>query len=165
MKKRLLAIAVLPLVMVSTLNSYEFKPYEFPLKLTKAQSKEVECLALNIYREARGEPHLGMVAVAFVTMNRVFNEDFPSTVCEVVKQRNKTTCQFSWYCMKGLPNINPYNYEYIKRIATLVYINTDKIKDPTKGALFYHADYVKPRWSFRMKKTTTIGKHIFYRDA
>lgn len=165
MKLRLPLLAVLFTFSMSALNPYEPDTYSFPVKVTKTQAKEIECLALNIYREARGEPHLGMIAVAFVTMNRVYNEDFPPTVCEVVKQRDKRVCQFSWYCMRGLPVVDPYNYEYIKKIATLVYANSDKMKDPTKGALFYHANYVKPRWSFRMKKTTIIGKHIFYRDA
>jgi spore germination cell wall hydrolase CwlJ-like protein len=35
--------------------------------------------------------------------------------------------------------------------------------DPTNGALYYHADYVKPRWSSRFKRTARIGNHIFYR--
>lgn len=164
-KLRYPIIATMLALNVSTLNFYELPKYDFPKKFTKTQVKEIDCLALNIYREARGEPHEGIVAVAFVTINRTKSSNFPSTVCEVVKQKNKSTCQFSWYCMKGLPIVNPYNYEYIKKIATLVYANSDKMKDPTRGALFYHANYVKPRWSLRMKKTVAIGKHIFYRDA
>lgn len=164
-KLRYPIIAAMLALNVSTLNFYELPKYDFPKKFTETQVKEIDCLALNIYREARGEPHEGIVAVAFVTINRTKSSDFPSTVCEVVKQKNKSTCQFSWYCMKGLPIVNPYNYEYIKKIATLVYANSDKMKDPTRGALFYHANYVKPRWSLRMKKTVAIGKHIFYRDA
>jgi spore germination cell wall hydrolase CwlJ-like protein len=29
----------------------------------------------------------------------------------------------------------------------------------------YHADYVKPRWSYQMKKLIKIGRHIFYTDS
>lgn len=32
------------------------------------------------------------------------------------------------------------------------------------GANHYHADYVNPHWARYMKKTTKIGRHIFYTD-
>jgi spore germination cell wall hydrolase CwlJ-like protein len=35
--------------------------------------------------------------------------------------------------------------------------------DPTKGALFYHARFVRPRWSKKLLRTAVIGGHIFYR--
>ena len=44
------------------------------------------CLALNIYHEARDQPFIGQVAVAQVVMNRVHDDRYPNTVCEVVKQ-------------------------------------------------------------------------------
>jgi spore germination cell wall hydrolase CwlJ-like protein len=90
--------------------------------------KELQCLAKNIFFEARGEPEEGKVAVGMVTINRSQAEKFPSTLCDVVNQRstvkktywikktttikntkktvqqriikNKTVCQFSWRCMK-----------------------------------------------------------------
>jgi hypothetical protein len=37
----------------------------------KAHSDEVNCLALNIYHEARNQPFKGKLAVAQVTINRV----------------------------------------------------------------------------------------------
>ena len=47
---------------------------------------EVECLAMNIYHEARSERTAGMWAVADVTINRVKSIAYPNTVCEVVYQ-------------------------------------------------------------------------------
>jgi len=35
--------------------------------------------------------------------------------------------------------------------------------DITDGALYYHADYVRPRWAKHMERTSKIGEHIFYR--
>jgi spore germination cell wall hydrolase CwlJ-like protein len=35
------------------------------------------------------------------------------------------------------------------------------MEDPSKGAMFYHADYVFPQWK-NMTKTAVIGRHIFY---
>ena len=41
---------------------------------------EIECLALNIYHEARSERTAGMWAVADVTINRVKSIQYPNTV-------------------------------------------------------------------------------------
>ena len=35
--------------------------------------------------------------------------------------------------------------------------------DITDGALFYHADYVRPAWAKTKKRTIEIEDHIFYR--
>ncbi|MBJ7298438.1 MAG: cell wall hydrolase [Dolichospermum sp.] len=42
-------------------------------------------------------------------------------------------------------------------------MNYEILDDVTKGALYYHADYVNPRW--KLIKTTTIGRHIFYKEG
>ena len=56
------------------------------------------CMALNIYHEAKNQSMLGQIAVGQVVMNRVEDRRFPNTVCEVVKQRKRGVCQFSWFC-------------------------------------------------------------------
>lgn len=58
----------------------------------EAHSKEVICLAKNIYYESRGETVLGQKLVAKVTLNRQKNKNFPNTICKVVYQ----PYQFSW---------------------------------------------------------------------
>ncbi len=35
-------------------------------------------------------------------------------------------------------------------------------EDPTGGALWYHADYVRPVWRKRLTKGPQIGRHLFY---
>jgi spore germination cell wall hydrolase CwlJ-like protein len=40
-------------------------------------------------------------------------------------------------------------------------MNYGNIDDVTKGATYYHADYVNPGWN--LPKTTKIGRHIFYK--
>jgi len=42
------------------------------------------CLALNVYFEARGESYDGQKMIAEVTMERVYTDGFPKTVCGVV---------------------------------------------------------------------------------
>jgi len=130
-------------------------------QLTKEARKQVDCLADNIYYEAGHEPMQGRFAVAMVTMNRTQDPRFPKDICSVVKQRVKSTCQFSWYCeKKRLANRDVY--EQAREVAVMVYANYEKIHDMTKGALYYHADYVNPRW--KLVKTTKIGRHIFYKE-
>jgi spore germination cell wall hydrolase CwlJ-like protein len=52
-------------------------------------------------------------------------------------------------------------YNDIRELAVSVYINYERMIDPSNGALFYHADYVNPGWR-NMKTTAIVGRHIFY---
>jgi spore germination cell wall hydrolase CwlJ-like protein len=58
-----------------------------PIVDINISSKDVDCLAKNIYYEAGGEPEEGKVAVAMVTINRVRDGRFGKSVCSVVDQR------------------------------------------------------------------------------
>jgi len=137
----------------------DITPYS---ELSIESQRQIDCLALNIYREAGIEETQGMLAVALVTMNRVKTQGFPDTVCKVVKQKTAKVCQFSWVCMNRLPRIDEKIYNYSKALATRVFLNHDLIEDFTGGALFYHSDYVSPKWK-RLQVTTKIGRHIFYK--
>lgn len=126
---------------------------------------ELHCLALNVYWEARSEPALGRLAVAEVTLNRVAHRDFPKTICDVVRQgaeQGLHRCQFSWVCDR---RSNEPDHDAAWRDAELVayaalFLN---LPDPTRGALWYHADYVTPPWAGAMAEATRIGRHLFYR--
>ena len=122
---------------------------------------EIECLARNMYYEARGEGTKGMLAVGHVTMNRVEAKHYPSTVCGVVTQKHKRVCQFSWVCMRSLPAIRNEQYEKIRALAVMVY--DGQLRDVTKGATHFHNTQVAPVWSRTKRVTTQIGSHIFYR--
>jgi spore germination cell wall hydrolase CwlJ-like protein len=130
-------------------------------ELTTEARKQVDCLADNIYYEAGYEESSGQLAVALVTMNRTQDPRFPKDICSVVKQKNRGTCQFSWFCEPRKPK-NLYVYRKNLEVALHAYANYEYIDDLTKGAIYYHADYVNPRW--KLSKTTQIGRHIFYKD-
>jgi spore germination cell wall hydrolase CwlJ-like protein len=132
-------------------------------ELTKDTKKQIDCLADNIYHEARNEPEKGKVAVALVTLNRVEDPRFPKDICGVVKQKTQGTCQFSWFCTPVTSNKGSDSYQSAKEVAVYVYANYEKLHDITKGALYYHADYVNPGW--KLQKTVTIGRHIFYKEG
>ena len=128
--------------------------------------RKLDCLAMNVYREAGHETFEGKVAVAQVTLNRVDNPKFPKDVCGVVFQKNivmeKVVCQFSWYCMKDntkKPEDEAYKDSYI--VAKKVLLEGFRLEG-LKDAMFYHADYIpEPNW-FWARRITKIGHHIFY---
>lgn len=168
MQKVLFALAFVFAIVALQYNASRNEPVKVSLnlpqyeELTKDQKKEIDCLTQNIYREAAIEPESGMIAVGLVTMNRVKAPGFPETVCKVVKQKTNRTCQFSWTCIKKLPSIDQRIYSYSRSLAIRVFFNHRVIDDTTFGALFYHADYVRPRWT-KLEVTTKIGRHIFYK--
>ena len=123
---------------------------------------EIECLAKNIYYESRGEHKLGWLAVAMVTMNRVNSGLFPTNICDVVYQKTGKIYQFSWVASKKHLTTPVHElYNEILDYAMAFYYKHHHMEDVTKGALFFHADYVNPRWN--REKTAQIGRHIFYR--
>tara|TARA_E500000178_G_C16848149_1_gene673855 strand:- start:278 stop:736 length:459 start_codon:yes stop_codon:yes gene_type:complete len=135
-----------------------------------AYGNERECLAENVYFEARGQGQAGWVAVAQVTLNRVQDTRFPNTICEVVKQGLtyesghpiKNKCQFSWYCDGKSDKVE--NLKVYSEINELInYVLDQKLFDFTGGATHYHADYVRPDWAKTKTKTIEIEDHIFYR--
>lgn len=132
----------------------------------KTREKQLDCLAINIYREAGYEPFEGKVAVAQVVMNRVKSEQFGNDVCGVIYQKNvvmdKVVCQFSWYCdsaTKARP-VNKQAYDESYEVAKKVLLEGFKL-DILRDALYYHAIYVNPRWS--LEKIGQIGNHVFYK--
>ncbi len=131
--------------------------------LTNDAKRQVDCLAENIYHEAGHEPEAGKQAVALVTLNRTQDERFPQSICGVVKQKTQSVCQFSWFCMPVKLRKDSDAFKQSMDVALFVYANYEKLKDVTHGALYYHADYVNPRWR-NVEKTTVIGRHIFYKE-
>ena len=132
----------------------------------KTRERQLECLAMNIYREAGHENFEGKVAVAQVTMNRAAHPSFPKDVCGVVFQKSvvidRVICQFSWYCdtaHKARP-VNQSAYNESMAVAKKVLLEGFRL-DVMKEALYYHANYVNPRWP--LEKIGSIGNHIFYK--
>jgi|HigsolmetaAR203D_1030402.scaffolds.fasta_scaffold04716_6 spore germination cell wall hydrolase CwlJ-like protein len=129
-----------------------------------ADAAELECLALNIYWEARSESVEDQAAVAHVTLNRVASPDFPDTICDVVRQGEPElgSCQFSWWC-DGAPD-RPEDAEvWAETERTARDVLSGAIPDPTRGALYYHLDGITPDWAAGKERLTILGPHVFYR--
>ena len=131
-------------------------------------NQELNCLAENIYYEARSESFEGKLAVAQVTINRVSDGRFKPSVCGVVKQKDiingSMICQFSWFCDVAHDVVrNKYQWEeslVVARKALTEPVVHDILHK--QNALYYHATYVKPGWNKPV--VTKIGNHIFYRE-
>jgi len=129
-------------------------------------AESLQCMAQNLYHEARGEGDAGMLAVGQVVMNRVADPHFPDDVCTVIRQggeRIRFGCQFSWWC-DGLSDRTDDPRAWQRSLTLARAILEGRAGDPTRGALWYHADYVDPHWRQDMSETARIGRHIFYQQ-
>jgi spore germination cell wall hydrolase CwlJ-like protein len=113
-----------------------------PVYLSQHDKQQIQCMAENTYFEAAHEPYKGRIAVNNVVLNRVKDKRFPKTPCAVINQKARGVCQFSWKCEGGKRIGDMAAYRKAKEIAEDVYLGN--YGDVTKGAKFYHADYVIP---------------------
>lgn len=167
-KSSLSAPAIAPVAQASTIKPIpEYnKPKPKFLSIVDTDEKimhnrtDIFCMAKNIYHEAAHESKLGKYAVAQVTVNRMKDPRFEKGICEVVLE----PYQFSWANNHRIRWTTPAGprWEESKRIARDVLENGKRIHG-LQNALFYHADYVSPRWARAKKKLVQIGAHIFYR--
>ena len=132
----------------------------------RERTQELECLAENIYFEARGEPLAGQYAVAEVTVNRTHARNFPRTICAVVHEqrwdplRHRQVADFSWTELGALSPEEGPAWKQARSIASAVYDDLHPALVP--GALYYHATSVRPPWARSRRALATIGNHIFY---
>jgi spore germination cell wall hydrolase CwlJ-like protein len=131
---------------------------------TATGGEQWECLTEALYFEARGETVPGMFAVAEVILNRVESRRYPNTVCGVVNQGTgaRNQCQFSFAC-DGQPEEigNPAAHALVGKVARAMLDGAPRTL--TDGAVFYHANWVSPRWAASLAQTAEIGVHLFYR--
>lgn len=118
-----------------------------------------KCLATAVYFEAMGETLQGQLAVANVVINRANSGEFPKSWCGVVKQRG----QFSFVRNGRFPKINVRGEEWQRAQAIARIAAQDLTSALPDDVLWYHADYVAPKWRTNLTKVQKIGAHIFYR--
>lgn len=145
-------------------SQYRFTAENTPLAQVE---RDLECMTRNIYYEAATEPVEGKLAVAQITMNRVADPRFPNDVCAVVYQKNRwndrTVCQFSWYCDGSMKRRRVVEDLWLESRAAAKKVMFEGWRLPSlERSMFYHADYVNPRW--RKDRILQIGRHIFYQD-
>lgn len=130
---------------------------------------EVECMARNMYHEARGEGDVGMVAVGYVVLNRMASKQFKSnSVCGIVHQSGivrktgKRSCQFSWVCAGrtvASGSGSRASYERALTLARAVMLRT--VENPIDDSIYFHNTSADPGFA-RKAMRASIGSHRFY---
>jgi spore germination cell wall hydrolase CwlJ-like protein len=137
-----------------------------------AKADEQACLAEAIYFEARSETFIAQLAVANVILERVRDNRYPGTICQVVHQGRyrggkpvRHRCMFSYWCdgkPETIANIGAY-----KTAVSIAELSMEGvILDNTDGSTHYHATYVRPYWTLTedFERVGQVGGHIFYVD-
>ena len=124
-----------------------------------ALDEQQRCLATAVYFESMGEPLEGQLAVARVVINRAASGLYPTSWCGVVKQK----AQFSFVRSGRFPHINPACVAWRKAQAITRIAIANASQSLTSDVLWYHADYVAPKWRNNLRRVEKIGAHIFYR--
>lgn len=143
--------------------------------LVEVDLDEFECMRLNMYYEARNQrTDDAFIAVGYTVLNRVEDQQYPDSVCEVITQARRDKngapirhkCQFSWYCDgKGdTPNLNnPIEQAaWDKATKLAIQVLRREVDNPVGNAVMYHATYVSPHWKKAYSKVIQIESHIFY---
>lgn len=143
-------------------------PQESDWKPVEVSTRDFECLVMTLYHEARSESTEGILAVAFVVLNRVESPRYPKSICKVVKQQMvRGVWQFSFWKNKHLTK-KPMKGNVRERIERLAQQALDMHQggfDVSEGSMYYHTKKVKPSWrkSRELRKVRVIGNHIFYK--
>jgi N-acetylmuramoyl-L-alanine amidase len=121
---------------------------------------EANCIAVAVYHEARGESLEGQLAVAQVIMNRASSGKYPANWCGVVKQ----PWQFSFVRHGQFPSVDANSDAWRKAVGITRLAVANAVPSVPRDCLWYHANYVAPRWSNNLQRVEQIGAHIFYRS-
>jgi spore germination cell wall hydrolase CwlJ-like protein len=136
----------------------------------KFDDHDIDIMGRTIYGEARGEPGVGQVAVAWVIRNRAEraeyagpNHGMPGAIATVCLKPWQFSC---WN--RNDPNLpklvqlprapqEPPQFEIARRVCGNV------IPDPTNGADLYYVSEMEdpPSWAFTCKVVAQIGAHTF----
>jgi len=112
---------------------------------------DIQLMANAVHGEARGEPHVGKVAVAAVILNRVESSTFPNTVSGVIfEPRAFTAVADGQIWLEPEPE------------ATEAVLDALNGWDPSGNALYYFNPVTATSdWIWSRPQIKKIGKHIF----
>lgn len=150
-----------------TAQTYGFNSYTAqltsvqPLTAEPNSVREIICMSLNIYHEARGTSLANQTGVAHVTRNR--HKQRKMSICDVVFERKGHSAQFSWSNKPGAKQkrLEIESWDRAQEIAYSVLYT--KTHDITKGATYFHEKTIRPVWASRAREKTAIGAHVFIR--
>lgn len=142
--------------------------YQSPIE-KRVQEKDIHCLAVMVYGEARGENFYGKAGVAWVAYNR-YQNTYSENMCDIVTETKQFQALNNYiYYNAAITEVvptKPESLEWIesKKVAELVY--NEVIPDPTKGSThFVNPNKLvrKPNWLKKLTKKMVIENHTFYK--
>lgn len=146
--------------------------HHLPINIPEARDldeqalRDLECLAWNVYFEARGGTRPEQIAVAYVPINRVSHTAFSGDICTNVFQYGwaggRRQYQFSWAGIVRGPRWRREDdtWERMQRIALAVY--RSEVADTANGATYFHHHNLAPSWAPNHRKIR-LGSHVFWR--
>lgn len=138
----------------TTIQSQEMECHESLIRSMDWDSKDAYLLAKIAMAEAEGEDVEGKALVIWVVLNRVWSDDFPDSISEVIYQKG----QFSPINNGRFDRVEPDEDCY----RALELIQTEGW-DESQGALYFESestsDWHKKNLSFLFK----YGNHYFYK--
>lgn len=144
------------------------KPAPKIVKFTDEQANSADNIIIaTVLGEARDQGVEGMTAILNVIRNRMITANVSNY--KKAKQIVLSPKQFSiWNDKQTVKERTAFvnqmratpQWETASKLFQL--FKTNKLKDTTKGATFYHRYNASPEWKDVFTKTNTINKHIFY---
>lgn len=139
-------------------------------------AKDLDVVARTVYGEARGEPWLGKVAVAWVIRNRVEvdlnDDDKPDWWGEGYIPISKHPWQFSCWNEKDpnrelLEKIDVSTSSVFREcVAAASMVMLGMIPDPTFRSFHYiNPKYARAEWFVGKQHCFSVGKHIFFNNV
>jgi spore germination cell wall hydrolase CwlJ-like protein len=134
----------------------------FHLRDALDQTRDLECLTQAVYYEARGESRAGQAAVAQVVLNRTRHPAFPKSVCGVVFQRLRGTCQFSFACDGSVHRrVELGAWRRAEQVAARALDGS--VMSEVGNATHFHVARISPIWRNSLLRVSQVGSHVFYR--
>lgn len=149
------AVIVLSLSLTATLQA---KSINDSSQTQTLSNKQIECLKINAYMEARNQGVKGMQAVTWVVLNRTKHPSYPSTPCAVIY----APFQFEWTRSGTKVQVKEKD-AYMQAERVVEGVLSGKLKDNTNSSTHFHSTRIKPVWANRLSYTTTISGHCFYK--
>ncbi len=130
---------------------------------------EIDVFARTLWGEARGEGHIGMVAVACVVLNRVERAEITgkywwgSNIVQICQKPYQFSCwNRSDPNFQKLQNVDESDLHFATALRVARRAIMGALRDVTNDATHYHAQGIKPFWAVDQKPSARIGNHIFY---
>jgi spore germination cell wall hydrolase CwlJ-like protein len=132
--------------------------------LDHSSKKDIECIAWNLYFEARGGTKSEQIAVAYVPINRTKYNKFSKDICTNVFQYNyvngKKSFQFVWASYTIHKNWKIEHDAWIKMQEIAVAVYHRHIQDTANGSIYF--SHKSADWAPSVRKIP-LGSHLFWK--